>query len=118
MTSATSLTGLVQKIVGAGFKPLHSVLGLVERGHHDDRHMRGARIGLQRRAHLKPRHVRHHHVEEHEVDALLVGDLERLAAAHRRAHVEIFGLQARLQEPHVGGDIIDDENARRHGENP
>ena len=61
---------LGEEIVGAAFQSLHPVLGLIERCHHDDRNVRGARIGLQRRADLEAGHVRHHHVEEDEVDAL------------------------------------------------
>ena len=34
---------LGQEVVGAGLEPLHAVGGLVERRHHDDRHMGGAR---------------------------------------------------------------------------
>ena len=36
---------LRQEIVGAAFQALHPVLGLIERGDHDDRNVRGARVG-------------------------------------------------------------------------
>ena len=76
--------------------------------------MRRARIRLQRRADLEARHVGHHHVEENEVHPLAERHFERVAAVQRDAHVEIFGLQARLQKAGVGSDVIDDKDARCH----
>ena len=105
---------LGEEIVGAAFETLHPVLGLVERRHHDDGNMRGAGVGLQRGADLEAGHVRHHHVEQHEIDALAKRDVERLAAAQRGADVEVFRLQPRLEQAHIGGDVIDDKDSRSH----
>ena len=61
---------LGEEIVSPAFEALHPVFGLVERGHHDDRHVSGACVGLQRGADVEPGHVRHHHVEKDEIGPL------------------------------------------------
>jgi hypothetical protein len=61
---------LGDEVVGAGLKALHSIAGLVQRGHHDDRHVFGPRCGLDASAHLEAVHARHHDVEQHHVHAL------------------------------------------------
>ena len=40
---------------------------------------------------------------------------ERLGPAPRGAHLEIFGRQPRLEQLHVGVDVVDHEHAGGHG---
>jgi hypothetical protein len=105
---------LGQEVVGAAFQPLDPVVGLVERRHHDHRHMRRLRSGLERAADFEAVHLRHHHVENDEVYALAPGDFDGLAAAKRRADLEILRRQPRLQQLDVRQNIVDDQDTRRH----
>ena len=82
--SATSETGLVRKSSAPASSPLHAVGRLVERGHHHDRNMVGRRVGLEPAADLEAVHVRHHHVEQHDVAFGALADRQRLGAAHAR----------------------------------
>ena len=109
---------LRQKIVSAAFEAPDAVLGLIQRRYHDDRHMRRPRIRLERRTHIEAAHVRHHDIEQDEVDTFPEGSIERFAAVRRRAHVKILSLQTRLEQPHIGGDIVDNEDTRGHGGKP
>jgi len=63
-------------------------------------------------ADLEAVHLRHHHVEQHDVDLLGRHAIERLAAGRRRAHIEIFRAQARFEQAHIGRYVIDDQHAR------
>ena len=109
---------LGEEIVGAGFQPAHAVGGAVERGdHHDGNEMR-RRVRLQPAAHLEAVHVGHHDVEQDDVAFGARADRQRLGAVRCGRHVEIFGRQARFQQLDVGGNIIDDQNTRGHGNSP
>ena len=59
--SAMSSTGLAE-VVGAGFEAPNSVRRPVERRHHDDRQMLGARIGLELPADFEPVDAGHHQI--------------------------------------------------------
>ena len=41
---------------------------------------------------------------------------ERVHAVHGGHHVEIFRGELRLEQTHVGEDVVDDEDARRHAD--
>ena len=66
---------LGEEIVGSGFEAAQPVGDVAERGHHDDRDIGGARVGLQPAAHLEPVHPRHHHIEQDDVGQLGIGEL-------------------------------------------
>ena len=72
------------------------------------------RLGLEAAADLEAVHVRHHHVEQHDVALRALADRQRLRAAHGGQDVEILGRQARLQQLDVGRHVVDDENAGGH----
>ena len=103
-----------QEIVGAGFQAADAVGRAVERGHHHDGNEMRRRIGFQPAADLKAVHVGHHDVEQHDVAFGARADRQRLGAVAGGQHVEIFRRQARFQQLHVGGNIVDDQNTRRH----
>ncbi len=105
---------LGQEIVGAGFEAAHAVGRLIERGHHHHRDVVRGRIALEPAAHLEAVHVRHHHVEQHEIAFGALADRERVLAAGGGDDVEIFGREPGLEQLHIGGDVVDDQNAGRH----
>ena len=71
---------LGEEIVGAGFQAAHAVGRLVERGHHHHRNVMGGGIGLDPAADFETVHVRHHHVEQHDVAFGALADRQRLGA--------------------------------------
>ena len=105
---------LGQEIVGAGFQAAHAVGRAVERGHHHHGNEMRRRIGFQPAANLKAVHVGHHDVEQDDVAFGARADLQRLGAVAGGQHVKIFRRQARFQQLYVGGNIVDDQNTRRH----
>ncbi len=105
---------LGDEIVGAGFQPLHLVGGLIERRHHDDRHVRRLGRGLDAAADLEAVHARHHDVEQHHVDALGPQDGQRLLAGKCRQHLEVFGGEPGIQQFDIGQDVVNDQNAASH----
>ena len=98
VTSAISSTGLGKKVVRTGVEPLDLIRGLVERGHHDDGHVRSRRILLDAPAYLEPVHARHHDVKQHDVDPLARAYLERFRSAVGRQDLEILRSEACLEQ--------------------
>jgi hypothetical protein len=72
------------------------------------------RVLLEASAHLEPVHVRHHHVEQHEVAIRPFAHRERGDPARRCGDVEILGGQPRLKQLDVGGDVIHDKDTSSH----
>src|ERR1700710_123684 len=72
--------------------------------------------GLVRKAaaNLKAVHVGHHDVEQDDVAFGARADIQRLGAIRRGQHIEIFGRQPGFQQLDVGGNVIDDQDTRRH----
>ncbi len=103
-----------QKIVGAGFQPAHAIGRAVQRRYNHHRNEMRRRIGLQPAAYLEAVHVRHHDVEQNDVAFGTRADRQRLRAVGRGQDIEILGRQPRFQQLDVGGDVIDDQNARGH----
>jgi hypothetical protein len=60
------------------------------------RNVVGGRIALEPPAHFEAVHVGHHDVEQDEIAFGALADRERVLAAHRRDHVEIFPPTAAL----------------------
>jgi len=107
---------LGEEVVRAGLQAPHAVGGLVERRHHDDGDMGGARIGLQPLADLETVDAGHHDVEQDEIDLRALADGQRIVAVLGRQHVEIFGEQPRFEQLHIGRNVVDDEDACRHAD--
>ncbi len=110
--------GLGQEIVRTGLEPANAVRHLIERRDHDDRHVLRRRVALQPPADLEAVHVRHHHVEKHDVDLAVLADFKRLGAAMRDQHLEIFGQQTRFQQLHIGRHVVDYKDSRGHQASP
>ena len=109
---------LGQEVVGAGLEPANAVGNLVERGDHDDRDVRGCRIALETPANLEAVHVRHHHVEQHDIDLGVLAGLYRVGAVERGEHLEILSQEPGFEQLHIGGNVVDDENACSHQASP
>mmetsp|Transcript_14012 Transcript_14012/g.34538 ORF Transcript_14012/g.34538 Transcript_14012/m.34538 type:complete len:244 (+) Transcript_14012:270-1001(+) len=62
-----ALERLGHVVVGAALQPLHHVVLLRPRGHHDDGHVHLGEHGAQRAQHLVPVHLGHHAVQQHQV---------------------------------------------------
>jgi len=80
-----------------------AIRDLVQRRHHDDGYMRHSLIALQTPADLETVHAGHHDVEQHHVDLTVFADVDRFGAAIGNDHLEIFGEEAGLQKPGIGG---------------
>jgi hypothetical protein len=76
------------------------------------------RIGLQPLADLEAVHLGHHHVEKDNVDGAAVANLKRPPAVVGGRNLEILGSESRLEQAHVGRDIVDDQHARCHERQP
>ena len=109
---------LGQKIVGAGFKTPYAVGGLVERRDHHDRDMGRYNVALEDLATGEPVHFGHHHIKQDDIDILAAADFDGLRARRRRHHVEILSEQARFEQFHIGGNVINDEHSCSHGARP
>ena len=105
---------LGQEVVGASLDALHALLGGIERGdHHDRQHGRG-RVVANLPAHLVAAHLRHHHVEQHQVGVLALDDGQRLGARRRGDRAIALGREQIGQELHVLRGVVHDEDGRGH----
>ena len=106
--------GLGEEVIGTRLEATHPVLRLVERGDHDHGNVLGGRVLLDPPAHLDAVDPRHHHVEQHDVGAGALHRLQRVGTIHGGDDLEIFGRELRLEQPDIGEDVVDDEDACRH----
>ena len=72
------------------------------------------RAGFQPPADFEAVHVGHHHVEEDEIAFGALADGQRLLPAHRGNDVEILCRQPCFKQPHVGRNVVNDQNTRSH----
>ena len=77
--------------------------------------MGGGGVGLQPAADLEAVHARHHHVAEDDVEGSAGAQAQGVVPVEGGADVEIFGRQTRFEQLHVGEEVVDDQDARRHG---
>ena len=83
-SSSGWLIGLVRKSSAPASMPLTRSVRGIERGHHDDRQEPRRRVGAEPPADLVAAHLRHHHVEQHQVRLLGRDLLQGLRAGRRR----------------------------------
>ena len=72
------------------------------------------RVGLESPADLEAIHVGHHHVEQHDIAFRALADRQSLRPAGGGHDVKILGRQARLEQLHIGRNVINDKNAGGH----
>ncbi len=99
--------GLGEEVVGTRLQAAHAVGGVGERGHHHHRDIGGRGVRLQAAAHLETVHLRHHHVQQHDVRPLAPGEIEAGGAVVGGDDVEILAGKLRLEEFDVHLDIVD-----------
>ena len=102
-------------VVGTDLEPDDGVDLGVARGDHDDRHLR-TRPDLA--THVDARHLREHHVEQHERRADGVELVERLDAVGRGLDEEALALQRDGQRVAIGLLVVDDEDRGGIGHHP
>ena len=69
---------------------------------------------FQAPAGLEAVHAGHHHVEQHDVDALAVADVEGFLSAAGRENVEVLGRETGLEQLHVRQDVVNYQNSGGH----
>jgi hypothetical protein len=104
--------GLSDEVVGAGPDAVDAGLGVV-RGDHHDRDQRSRFVLSDPSADLVPVHSCHLHVEQDEIGQLGNDALERLGTGRGGKDRVTRGLEDRLEQPHVGRQVVDDEDPCR-----
>ncbi len=105
---------LVHEVVGAGLKTGQAIVAAVERGQQDNRNMTRVGVLLELPADLVAIDAGHHDVEQDNV-GLRRNSLGNGAAAVRSAdHLIVIGFELGLEQAHIGGDVVDDQDARGH----
>ena len=105
---------LGQEIISACLKARHPVCRLIQRRHHDHRHMLRFRLRLEPTANLEAVHLRHHHIKQDDIRLLRHSSFERFQAIGGRGHVEVLSRQLGFQKFDIRRNVIDHENSRRH----
>ena len=88
-----------------------TALDLVDGGDHDDRDRPQRGVRPQALEHLEAVHLRHHDVEEHEIDRARREDLERRASVDGGLDLVAQRLEPPGEEVAVGLDVVDDQEA-------
>ena len=103
-----ALERLDQVVVGAAVEAGDAVLGLGAGGQHQDRHVA---VGAQPAADLDAVEAREPEVEDDEVGDEAGGDVERLDAVGRGAHLVALVAQRAAQDVGDVGVVLDDQHA-------
>src|SRR6266851_764646 len=108
---------LGDEVVGSQLEADHPVDLLAARGHHDHRHVLGARGALQLAADLGPGNAGQHQVEQHQVGSAIARERERLLAVAGGDGLEPRLAQVELHEVDQVLFVFDDEDELRaaHG---
>ena len=103
-------------ILGAELDRLDDVLQVLGSRDDDDADMAQPRVGAHAAQHLEAVDLRHHDVEQHEIDVLALELVQRLAAVGRLDHALIaLALQPTGERIAVVLDVVDDQDQRRVG---
>ena len=102
---------LRHEIVGPGLDRRELLL-IAARGDHHDRQEARARVVAEPPADLIAVHLRHHDVEQHEVDVALGGERERLRAGAGGDDLVTARREHGFEQADVLDQIVDDEDPR------
>ena len=72
------------------------------------------RISLKPTAGLEPVHTRHHDVEQNDVGALVLSDLQGPGAVAGGQHFIVLERQLGLEQADVRFDVVNDKNTSGH----
>ena len=101
---------LVEEVVGAALERLDLVVGVGERGQHQDRQHPPRRFALDPRAGLVAVHVRHHHVEDDDRRVAAGIEGESLASVAGHGHVVAPRREVLLEDLQVLFVVVDRED--------
>ena len=101
---------LVEEVVRAAFQRLDLVVGIGERGEHEDGDHPPGRLALDARAGLVAVHVRHHHVEDDDRRVVLRIELQRFEPIVREDDVITPAPEVFLEELKVLLVVVDGED--------
>jgi hypothetical protein len=110
--------GLAQEVVGARLDPLHTLLGGIERRHHDDRQHRRCGVLPDLAADVVAAHPRHHDVEQHDPRPVFLDLGERLGAVRGGDDVVSLDRQEVGEQLHVDGHVVDHQDLLGHASLP
>ena len=71
-------------------------------------------VVLEDAATLEAIHAGHHDVQQDQVGLPVAGPFDRLEPVARAGDLIVFGRKLGLQQARVGGDVVNDEDARCH----
>jgi hypothetical protein len=100
---------LADKIVGTGINALQARCLIIECGHEHNWDEIHAWIGTQAATDLKAIHTRHHHIKQHQIGHMRVGQIKRLGAITRQQDAIVFGAEHCRQCFAPVGLIINDQ---------
>ena len=100
-------------IVGSHSERFDDVFGLALRGDHDNRQKRRREFLTDTPQDFGSVDARHHHVQQHAVERLLLDKPQSLGAAVRLDDLEASSLEATRQHRPIVGEIVDDEQSSR-----
>jgi hypothetical protein len=107
---------LRQVVVGAELNAAHHAVYVVERRDHDHRDVAQPGIVLEAPQDLKAAHLRHHDVEEDQIDGLAAQAIKGVAAVDRGHALVVEELQLLREDVAVERLVVDDQDScrRRH----
>ncbi len=109
---------LGKKIIRARFQTLDAIGRMIERRHHHHRQEVRFHVALETAANLEPVHIRHHHIEQHDVAFAALANLDGFRAAARGDDIKVFRRKPGFQQLHIGRNVVNNENARGHNPTP
>ena len=89
---------------------------MIQCSYHHDGNVLCRRIRLDAAAYLNSVDARHHDVKKNDIGPHPVHSLQRIRPVHRGHDVEILSRKLRLEQTHIGQNVVDDENAGRHAD--
>ena len=110
-SSSTLLTGLLEKIVGAGIDGPFDVAQFVQRGNHQDHDRARGRIVLELLANLEAAQLGHHHVQENQIGLEAGHFVERVAAIDGDGDIAIDAGQKGFEQFDIGRIVVGDKDS-------
>lgn len=100
---------LGQIIFGSAFNAPHDALQFVQSRNHDDRDVARLRVFLQTLQHFVAIHMRHHNVEQHDIERPRRDHFQSLATIFGALNTMPLALQAARQQIAIGFVVIDNQ---------
>jgi len=101
-------------VVGADLEAQDPILGLALRGQHQHPGIGDRGIGADRLAHVVPRRIRQHQVQDHDVGVVCLDRREAFGPVRRRDDRKARAAQVELEEPRDIAFVFDDDHPAFH----